>query len=85
MRKDSQLTGEISRKRAPPEPVFLTIVPEDRSTATGGPQQVEQYANSGSLARAVEPEKTENLSLIDFEVELADGGEFSVAFGQPAN
>jgi len=45
------------------KPIGLAVMPEDRSPPAGGPQQVEQHPNAGSLARAVQPEEAQDLAL----------------------
>ena len=67
------------------ETVGLAVVTEYESVAAGGPKQVQQDSNSGSLAGAVESEEPEYLALMNFKVEIGNGGEFAVAFGDAAN
>ena len=43
-------------------PSVLAIVPQDEGVAAIGPQQIEQDANGGGLAGAVQAEKSEDLS-----------------------
>jgi hypothetical protein len=51
----------------------------DRGFAACRSQQVEQYPDGGSLARAIQSKEAENLASVDLEVEPVDRGEFSVA------
>jgi hypothetical protein len=55
---------------------------EDESLAGGRPDQIEEHADGSGLARAIGTEETEDLSLLDFEVDLDDAAMDAVRLGQ---
>jgi hypothetical protein len=44
--------------------------------AAGGPEQIEQEADGRGLARAIQPEEPKNLTPVDVEVEIVQGGPY---------
>ena len=60
-------------------------MPEDLGIARGGAQQVEQDSDSSSLARAVQPEKSKDLTTRNLQVKMIYSDESAVAFGQSTN
>jgi hypothetical protein len=50
--------------------------------ARGGAQQVEQDSDGGSLAGAVQPEESKDLTTRDLQVKMIHGDESAVTFGQ---
>src|SRR5882724_8321183 len=60
-------------------------MPEDGGIARGGAQQIEQDSDGGSLACAVQPEESKDLTARNFEVKMMYSSEFAVTFGQSTN
>ena len=60
-------------------------MPQKERVSAVRPQQIEQDADRGRLAGAVQPEKSENLSLDRFQVQIVDGEDVSVTLGESAD
>src|SRR5262249_1284365 len=82
---DSHFARQVSNRGAGFQTIRLAIVPEDGSIARCGAQQVEQDPDGGSLAGAVQPEKSKNLATRDFQIKMIYRNEFAVPFRQSTN
>ena len=58
---------------------------EDGGIARGGAQQVEQDSDGGSLAGAVQPEESKDLTAVNLQIEIIYSDESTVAFSQSSN
>ena len=61
----------------------LTGLTEEQRGALGGRQQPGEHLHRGGLAATIGAEKAENLSALDAEVDVIDGGECAESLGQP--
>ena len=66
---EPRLAGHVADKRPRREAVGLAVVAENRGTAGAGPEQIEQQADRGGLAGAVQAQETEDLSGLDGQIE----------------
>jgi hypothetical protein len=60
------------------------VAAEEAGRPGGRPDQPEQHAQRGRLARAVRPEVAVDVSGLDYEVDAVDGDDLAVALDQPA-
>jgi hypothetical protein len=60
-------------------------MPEDGGIAGGGAQQVKQDSDGRSLAGTVQPEESKDLATRNLQIEMINGDESAVAFGQGTN
>jgi len=82
---NSEFTGQISDSRPGRQAVQPAIVTENRGRAAGGPEQIEEQADGGGFACAIQTEKAEDLALNDVEVEIVQRGERAVSFREATN
>ena len=60
-------------------------MPEDGGIARSGAQQVEQDSDGGSLASAVQPKESKDLTTLNLQVKMIYSDQSAVAFGQFTN
>jgi hypothetical protein len=60
----------------------LAVEPEDLAAPGRGADEPEQQTDGGRFARSVRTQVTDDLALVDFEVEMVESGNVSVAFGE---
>jgi len=82
---EAKLARQISDFGPGGQTLRETVMAENRSLSAGGSEEIQQQANGGRLARAIQTEETEDLTLSDFEIEIMECGERSVSFREATN
>jgi hypothetical protein len=75
---NAHLAGEVSDIGPCVQPLALAIVSEDEGVAGGWTEEVEENADGGGFAGAVESEKAEDLAGSDVEVQIVYGYQFAI-------
>src|SRR4051794_24749084 len=65
-----QLAGQIAHQPLDLDAIVPHVFAEDPGPAAGRPYQVHQYADSGSLTRAVRPQEPEHFALAHGQVQV---------------
>ena len=82
---NSHFAWQVSNRGAGFQAVWLAIMPKDGGLSRGGAQEVEQDSDGGSLAGAVKPEESKDLTTRNLQVKMIYSDESAIAFGQSTN
>src|SRR5690606_13601505 len=80
---EADLVGQVSNAGLDRQRLAQRIEPVDAHAAFAGLGEAQQQQDRRCLARAVGPEKTEDLALADLEVDVIHRDKAAIALGQP--
>ena len=81
--REPELTRNVGHSSADGDPIDAGLETEHSDRAGGRPQESEQAADRGALARAVWPQEAVDLPPIDLELDPADRNERAVLLHEP--
>ena len=82
---ERHMLGHVTEVRPRLQRLLKNVEPGNRGATGSWRHKAGQYAHGGGLARTVRPQKTHDLALTNFEIQVLDRRLASVTFGQIFN